>query len=99
MANYILVHGGDSKGSVWNNVADLLRQSGNIVYHPSMTSIKQATLEQNIDEICDLINSESLSDIILVGHSYTCLHDFTAQRVSYDFSRHSNFFCELKRCS
>ena len=88
MANYILIHGGDSKGSVWNDVADLLRQSGNRVYHPSLTSIKQATLEQNIGEICDLIHTESLDNIILVGHSYgamviTGVHDCLSDKIKY----------------
>jgi pimeloyl-ACP methyl ester carboxylesterase len=88
MATYILVHGGDSKGSVWDEVARLLRTSGNRVYHPTMTSIKETTLKKNIAEISALITSASLEDIILVGHSYgamviTGVSDQLSDKIAY----------------
>lgn len=70
MATYILVHGGDRDGSIWNNVAKLLRDCGHKVLCPSMIPIKQTTLQHNIDEICELIRVNDLNNIILVGHSY-----------------------------
>lgn len=51
MAAYVLVHGGNRDGSVWNAVADLLRQIGHDVFCPTMTSVKIATLDENIAEI------------------------------------------------
>lgn len=67
---YILVHGGDSDGAVWDQVAALLRNKNNIVFAPSMTSIKKASLAQNIDEIGEVITSQHLDHVVLVGHSY-----------------------------
>lgn len=70
MANYALIHGGDRDGSIWDKTAALLRCQGNQVICPSMTSVKQASLQQNIDEVIDAILSAQLDNIILVGHSY-----------------------------
>lgn len=70
MATYVLVHGGDRDGSIWNEVAACLRKEGHQVYCPSMASVKEVYLKHNIKEICDFIRHEQLDQIILVGHSY-----------------------------
>lgn len=70
MATYVLVHGGDRDGTVWDTVAKLLKKHPHQVFCPSMTSIKLTTLQHNINEICELIHNNNLHDIILVGHSY-----------------------------
>lgn len=70
MTTYILVHGGDKDGSIWDDVAAELRRKKHKVFCPSMTNIKHTSLQQNIDEICKLIKTENLNDIILAGHSY-----------------------------
>jgi len=70
MAVYVLVHGGDRDASIWDKVAHLLKKQGHQVFCPSMTSVTQSSLKQNIDEIVELIESNQLEDIILVGHSY-----------------------------
>lgn len=70
MANYVLVHGGDRDGSVWDCVADLLRKKGHHVFCPSMTSVKISTLQDNISEVIHCIESNKLTNFILVGHSY-----------------------------
>ena len=70
MASYVLVHGGDRDGSVWDSVANLLRKRGHQVFCPSMTSVKKSTLQDNISEIVNYIESNQLSNFILVGHSY-----------------------------
>jgi pimeloyl-ACP methyl ester carboxylesterase len=70
MTTYVLVHGGDRDGHIWEGVARLLRHQGNQVFCPSMKSIKETTLQHNINEICELIQANQLNDIILVGHSY-----------------------------
>lgn len=70
MSTYMLVHGGDRDGSIWNNVSKLLKSHGHKVLCPSMTPIKETTLQHNIDEICELIQTHDLNNVILVGHSY-----------------------------
>lgn len=70
MTTYILVHGGDRDGAIWDSVARLLRDKNHQVFCPSMTPIKQTTLQHNIDEICELIRVNCLDELILVGHSY-----------------------------
>ncbi|MDO8953328.1 MAG: alpha/beta hydrolase [Gammaproteobacteria bacterium] len=70
MATYVLVHGGDREGSIWAEVSNLLKEQGHKVFCPSMSSVKTASLQQNIDEIKALIHSKYLKDVILVGHSY-----------------------------
>lgn len=70
MTTYVLIHGGDRDGSIWENISQLLRNDGHQVFCPSMTPIKQTTLQHNINEICELIQVQQLDKIILVGHSY-----------------------------
>lgn len=70
MTNYVLVHGGDRDGTVWSEVEKILTQRGHKVFCPSMTSVKKATLQENINEVFNYIQSKKLDDFILVGHSY-----------------------------
>ena len=70
MTTYVLVHGGDRDGTIWESVSELLRAKGHHVFCPSMTPITKTSLQHNIDEICELIKVNHLSDIILAGHSY-----------------------------
>lgn len=70
MANYVLVHGGDRDGSIWQDVKYLLEHQGHQVFCPSMTSVKHAHLQTNIDEVLAVIQANNLKEIILVGHSY-----------------------------
>lgn len=88
MSVYVLVHGGDRDGSVWNDISTLLSSHGNKVFTPSMTSVTKATLQQNISEICECIQSNDLENIILVGHSYggmviTGVADKLPDKISY----------------
>lgn len=70
MTNYILVHGGDRDGSIWNDIANLLRLQGHQVFCPSMRSVTVASLQENIEQIIEVIQSNQLEQVILVGHSY-----------------------------
>lgn len=70
LTTYVLVHGGDRDGSIWDKVANLLRKTGHQVYSPSMTSVKKSTVEENIAEVISYIKSNQLTNFILVGHSY-----------------------------
>lgn len=70
MANYVLVHGGDRDGSIWSDVEKILTNQGHKVFCPSMKSVKKATLQENIAEVINYIQSKKLDNFILVGHSY-----------------------------
>jgi pimeloyl-ACP methyl ester carboxylesterase len=70
MANYVLVHGGDRDGSLWDSVKILLEKQGHRVFCPSMSSIKTTTLQENVNEVVQYIQSHNLESFILVGHSY-----------------------------
>ncbi len=87
MTNYVLVHGGDRDGTIWSEVATLLEAQGHQVYCPSMQSVTKVSLEHNINEIIELIESNNLSDIILCGHSYgamviTGVYDKIPEKIS-----------------
>jgi len=78
MATYVLVHG--AWGGSWGyaNLARELRAEGHDVHVPSLTGLGERahlahggiTLSDHIADVTGLIDCESLSDIILVGHSY-----------------------------
>ena len=65
----MLVHGGDRDGSIWSDVENILTQYGHQVFYPSMTSVKKATLQQNIDEVVQYILSHKIKNFILHGIS------------------------------
>jgi pimeloyl-ACP methyl ester carboxylesterase len=78
MATYVLVHGGGHGGWCWERVATPLRAAGHRVYTPTLTGNGERShlLNANIDldchitDVVNVIKWESLSDVILVGHSY-----------------------------
>lgn len=70
MTNYVLVHGGDRDGSIWNETANLLQLQGHTVICPSMQSVTTASLQENIEQIIEVIETNKLEQLILVGHSY-----------------------------
>ncbi len=70
MNQYVLIHGGDRDGSIWDVIAAGLRQQGHLVFCPSMKSVTTASLYENIEQVVDLIKAQQLQNIILIGHSY-----------------------------
>jgi pimeloyl-ACP methyl ester carboxylesterase len=70
MTNYLLIHGGDRDGSIWNKVATFLKSQGHSVLCPTMKSVKEASLYENIEEILNVVRANKLENIILVAHSY-----------------------------
>jgi pimeloyl-ACP methyl ester carboxylesterase len=78
MATYVLVHGGGHGGWCYGKVAPLLRAAGHDVYAPTMTGLGERShlvgpavdLDMHIRDICAVLHSEDLRDVILVGHSY-----------------------------
>jgi pimeloyl-ACP methyl ester carboxylesterase len=70
MANYVLIHGGQRDGSVWDAVAQILEKHGHRVFAPSLSKPQSSTLGGHISQVCKLMEKEDLSDVVLVGHSY-----------------------------
>lgn len=77
-ANFVLVHGAFHGGWCWKPVAQALRQKGHEVYTPSQTGLGDRahllsgliTMETFVQDIIQVIESEELEDVILVGHSF-----------------------------
>jgi pimeloyl-ACP methyl ester carboxylesterase len=77
-AVFLLVHGSAHGGWCWRRVADQLVQLGNRVLTPTLTGLGERahllTPDVNLDTHCrdilNVIETEELDDVILVGHSY-----------------------------
>jgi pimeloyl-ACP methyl ester carboxylesterase len=96
MGSFVLVHGAGSGGFSWQALAGLLRGGGHLVYTPSLTgygdrehlSGPHVNLSTHIQDIVNLIEMESLRDIVLVGHSYggmviTGVADLVPERIAH----------------
>ncbi|MEJ0047532.1 MAG: alpha/beta fold hydrolase [Rhodospirillales bacterium] len=76
--DFVLVHGAFHGGWCWRRVADRLQAAGHRVFAPSLTGLgdrrhlltREVNLDTHIQDIVELIASEELSDLVLVGHSY-----------------------------
>jgi len=75
---FVLVHGAWHGGWCWREVAARLRAAGHAVYTPTMTGLGERAhllradtgLATCIDDICAVIETEELRDVVLVGHSF-----------------------------
>lgn len=75
---YVLVHGAYGGGWIWRDVAEGLRRLGHRVATPTQSGLgdrshlmaRQITVETHIQDVMNAIETEELSNIILVGHSY-----------------------------
>ena len=78
MAVFVICHGAWSAGWAWGKMRPLLRAAGHEIFTPSYTGLGERAhlaspmvdLETHIQDVLGVIESEGLSDIILVGHSY-----------------------------
>lgn len=78
---FILIHGSWHNGSVWHRVENELKQSGFSAIAPTLLGFetienpatKDVGLNKHIEQIIDLINTDNLNDVVLVGHSYSGL--------------------------
>src|SRR5512137_122958 len=75
MALFVLVHGAWHEGSAWDVVVWELENRGHRVFAPTVAghgkgANKNVTHAQCIQSIVDFITRNSLSDIILLGHSF-----------------------------
>lgn len=77
-----MVHGAWHGGWCWRKVELLLRQSGALVYAPSLTGMGERShlvrlldpaainLDLHIEDVTELLESRELEEVILVGHAY-----------------------------
>jgi pimeloyl-ACP methyl ester carboxylesterase len=78
MANIVLVHGAWHGGWCFRDTLKALRAKGHNVFAPTLSGNgmykhqghQGITLENHVRDVCGLIQSEQLSDVILLGHSY-----------------------------
>lgn len=75
---FVLVHGAFHGGWCWKPVAGILRASGHDVYTPTQTGLGERkhlmssdiSMETFVLDVLNVILSEDLYDVVLVGHSY-----------------------------
>ncbi|MGE5224124.1 MAG: alpha/beta fold hydrolase, partial [Omnitrophica WOR_2 bacterium] len=78
MATFVLVHGSNGGGWIWQKLAPLLRSSGQEVYTPTLTGLSDRShllncsvnLTTHVTDVANLLCYEDLTDVILVGNSY-----------------------------
>src|SRR5215469_1007654 len=78
MSTYVLVHGAWGGAHGWRKVRPLLQQAGHTAFSPSLTgqgerahlATPEVNLSTHVQDVCNAIWYEDLTDIILVGHSY-----------------------------
>jgi len=78
MANIVLVHGAWHGGWCYRHTAAALRKMGHEVFTPTQTGVgerahqanENITLETHIRDVVGCIETEEISDIVLVGRSY-----------------------------
>jgi pimeloyl-ACP methyl ester carboxylesterase len=78
LATFVLVHGAWHGGWCYRDTAAALRRAGHTVHAPTHTGVGQRahlsspniTLDTHVRDVLGCIESEELSDVVLVGHSY-----------------------------
>jgi pimeloyl-ACP methyl ester carboxylesterase len=79
MAIYLLVHGATAGGWQWREVATRLQSTGHEVFRPTLTGLGERShlltpalnLQTHIQDIVGILTYEDLSEVILVGKSYS----------------------------
>ncbi|MBI3166517.1 MAG: alpha/beta fold hydrolase [Chloroflexi bacterium] len=77
MSTFLLIHGMWHGGWCWDKLSALLRAAGHEVYAPTLAGLAERAdlrsdtidLNTHVQEVVDLIESQNLRDVILVGHS------------------------------
>jgi pimeloyl-ACP methyl ester carboxylesterase len=78
MSAFVLAHGSWWGGWSWGRVAARLRRAGHVVHTPSYTGMGNRahllgpaiTIETFVEDLIGVIESEELSEVVLVGHSF-----------------------------
>ena len=78
MTTFVLLHGAFHGAWCWARVAPLLRAAGHTVFTPTQTGLgdrahllsKHITLATFVDDLVAVLETEELTDAVLVGHSF-----------------------------
>ena len=78
---FVLVHGAWHGGWCWSRVKQRLRLTGHVVLAPTLTGLGERVhlahpdigLDTHVDDIVRVLDTEELTDVVLVGHSYAGL--------------------------
>jgi pimeloyl-ACP methyl ester carboxylesterase len=79
MATYVMVGGAWLGGWAWKDVAEGLRARGHTAYPATLTGLGERVhlatpdvdLDTHITDVANLMHYEDLTDVVLVGHSYS----------------------------
>lgn len=79
MATYVLVSGAWLGGWAWQDVSRRLRAEGHDVYPVTLTGLGERKhlarpdndLETHVTDVVNVLEYEDLTDVVLVGHSYS----------------------------
>ena len=96
----VLVHGAWHGGWCWSRVQARLLAAGHRVFTPTLTGLGERrhlmssaiTLETHVQDICNLMRFERLTDVCLVGHSYAGM---VISRVAEEMERDISSFVFL----
>ena len=97
---FVLVHGAWHGGWCWSRVQARLLAAGHRVFTPTLTGLGERrhlmssaiTLETHVQDICNLMRFERLTDVCLVGHSYAGM---VISRVAEEMERDISSFVFL----
>lgn len=77
---FVLVHGAWHGGWCWDRLTPLLRAAGAKSFAPTCTGLSERSLVSDkvglktfVDDIAGLLETENLTDVVLVGHSFAGL--------------------------
>src|SRR5579859_7061683 len=79
MATFVIVHGAWGGAWSWNKfVVPMLRAAGQTVHPVTLTGLgershlasPEVSLDTHIQDVCNVLFYEDLTDVLLVGHSY-----------------------------
>jgi len=78
MATFVVAHGAWSAGWAWKKMRPLMRAAGHELWTPTYTGLGERThlahpgvdLDTHIRDIVAVLETEDLTDVILIGHSY-----------------------------
>jgi pimeloyl-ACP methyl ester carboxylesterase len=78
MATFVVAHGAWSAGWAWKKMRPPLRATGHELWTPTYTGLGErahlanpdVSLDTHIQDIVAVLETEDLTDVILIGHSY-----------------------------
>ena len=78
MATFVVAHGAWSAGWAWKKMRPLMRDAGHELFTPTYTGLGERAhlahpdidLDTHIQDIVAVLETEDLTNVILIGHSY-----------------------------